>query len=94
LAISTKRILFFVWRIGGECTILQIQKKHVVLNVHYSNPFHCMRRRNCSEGFSPTNVIYNVNQQEKIQGAAMDDSSYRWNFDLNKKNEIHYHSWK
>jgi uncharacterized membrane protein YqiK len=25
---------------------------------------------------------------------AMDDSSYRRNFDLDKKNEIHYHSWK
>jgi hypothetical protein len=25
---------------------------------------------------------------------AMDDSSYRRNFDLGKKNEIHYHSWK
>jgi hypothetical protein len=24
----------------------------------------------------------------------MDDSSYRGNFDLDKKNEIHYHSWK
>jgi hypothetical protein len=24
----------------------------------------------------------------------MDDSSYRRNFDLDKKNEIHYHSWK
>jgi hypothetical protein len=23
----------------------------------------------------------------------MDDSSYRRNFDLDKKNEIHYHSW-
>jgi hypothetical protein len=22
----------------------------------------------------------------------MDDSSYRWNFDLDKKNEIHYQS--
>jgi hypothetical protein len=25
---------------------------------------------------------------------SMDDSSYRRNFDLDKKNEIHYHSWK
>ncbi len=24
----------------------------------------------------------------------MDDSSYRRNFDLGKKNEIHHHSWK
>ena len=24
----------------------------------------------------------------------MNDSSYRRNFDLDKKNEIHYHSWK
>jgi hypothetical protein len=24
----------------------------------------------------------------------MDDSSYRRNSDLDKKNEIHYHSWK
>ena len=24
----------------------------------------------------------------------MNDSSYRLNFDLDKKNEIHYHSWK
>ena len=24
----------------------------------------------------------------------MDDSSYRRNFDLDKKNENHYHSWK
>jgi hypothetical protein len=27
-------------------------------------------------------------------GKAMDDSSYRRSFDLDKKNEIHYHSWK
>ena len=26
--------------------------------------------------------------------ALMDDSSYRRNFDLDKKNELHYHSWK
>jgi bisphosphoglycerate-dependent phosphoglycerate mutase len=25
---------------------------------------------------------------------TMDDSSYRRNFDLDKKNENHYHSWK
>ena len=25
---------------------------------------------------------------------SMDDSSYRRNFDQDKKNEIHYHSWK
>jgi hypothetical protein len=25
---------------------------------------------------------------------TMDDSSYTRNFDLDKKNEIHYHSWK
>ena len=32
---------------------------------------------------------------EKIQEiVTMDDSSYRRNFDLDKKNEIHYHSWK
>jgi hypothetical protein len=24
----------------------------------------------------------------------MDDSSYRLNFDLGKKNKIHHHSWK
>jgi hypothetical protein len=24
----------------------------------------------------------------------MDDSSYKRNFDLDKKNEIHYHMWK
>ena len=24
----------------------------------------------------------------------MDDSSYRRNFDLDKKNKTHYHSWK
>jgi hypothetical protein len=25
---------------------------------------------------------------------TMDDSNYRRNFDLDRKNEIHYHSWK
>ena len=25
---------------------------------------------------------------------SMDDSSYRRNFDQDKKNECHYHSWK
>jgi hypothetical protein len=25
---------------------------------------------------------------------TMDDSSYRRNFDLDKKKEVHYHSWK
>jgi hypothetical protein len=25
---------------------------------------------------------------------TIDDSSYRQNVDLDKKNEIHYHSWK
>jgi hypothetical protein len=25
---------------------------------------------------------------------SMDDSSYRRNFDIDKKNESHYHSWK
>jgi hypothetical protein len=24
----------------------------------------------------------------------MDDPGYRQNFDLDKKNEVHYHSWK
>jgi hypothetical protein len=28
------------------------------------------------------------------QLARKDASSYRLNFDLDKKNEIHYHSWK
>jgi hypothetical protein len=30
----------------------------------------------------------------RILWSYMDDSSYRRNFDLDKKNEIHYHSWK
>jgi hypothetical protein len=28
-----------------------------------------------------------------FENISMDDSSYRWNFDLDKKNEIHIHSW-
>jgi hypothetical protein len=28
------------------------------------------------------------------QCMGMDNSSYRRNFDLDKKNEIHYYSWK
>jgi hypothetical protein len=31
-------------------------------------------------------------ERERLLG--IDDSSYRGNFDLGKKNEIHYHSWK
>ena len=30
----------------------------------------------------------------KEQETIMDDSSYKQNFDLEKKNEIHYHSCK
>ena len=35
-----------------------------------------------------------VRDDVTIKSDTMGDSSYRRNFDLGKKNEIHYHSWK
>jgi hypothetical protein len=30
----------------------------------------------------------------EVYDPTIDDSSYRWNFILDKKNKIRYHSWK
>jgi hypothetical protein len=38
--------------------------------------------------------IENVSIGNSMVSSAMDDSRYRLNFHLDKKNEIHYHSWK